>query len=100
MRESTAQQTVQKLITPNDQSIRAVFSASRAYYIDIYQREYKWTDQQVKTLLNDLEVRFSLGPRPRTAPREISQDVLERFEPYFLNPYLTHVSPTATSIVD
>lgn len=92
--------TVQKLITPHDQYIRTVFNTQRSYHIDIYQREYKWTDKQVKTLLNDLEVRFGLGKRQRTAPKEIQQDVLEHFDPYFLNTYLTHSSPTATSIVD
>ena len=101
MPESNSSQiTVQKLITPHDQFIRAVFNTQRSYYIDIYQREYKWTDEQVKTLLNDLEVRFELGKRGKTVPREIQQDVLENFEPYFLNTYLTHTSPTATSIVD
>ena len=80
-----SQTTVQKLITPHDQFIRAVFNTQRSYYIDIYQREYKWTDAQVKTLLNDLEVRFELGKRQRTAPKEIQQDVLEHFDPYFLN---------------
>lgn len=97
---SPSQTTVQKLITPHDQFIRAVFNTQRSYFIDIYQREYKWTEEQVKTLLNDLEVRFELGKRSRTAPKEIQQDVLEHFDPYFLNTYLTHTSPTATSIVD
>lgn len=46
--------TIQKLITPHDQFIRTVFNTQRSYFIDIYQREYKWTDEQVKTLLNDL----------------------------------------------
>lgn len=97
---SPSQTTVQKLITPYDQFIRAVFNTQRSYFIDIYQREYKWTEEQVKTLLNDLEIRFELGNRSRTVPREIQQDVLEHFDPYFLNTYLTHTSPAATSIVD
>ena len=97
---SASQATVQKLITPYDQFIRAVFNKQRSYYIDIYQREYKWTDKQVKTLLNDLEVRFEVSHRHKTVPQAIQQDVLEHFDPYFLNTYLTHTSPTATSIVD
>lgn len=101
MPDSTSSNTtVQKLITPHDQFIRTVFNTQRSYFIDIYQREYKWTDEQVKTLLNDLEVRFELGKRLRTAPKEIQQEVLEHFDPYFLNTYLTHTSPTSTSIVD
>jgi uncharacterized protein with ParB-like and HNH nuclease domain len=97
---SASQTTVQKLITPHDQFIRAVFNTQRSYFIDIYQREYKWTIEQVRTLLNDLEVRFELGKRARTTPKDIQQDVLEHFDPYFLNTYLTHTSSVATSIVD
>lgn len=96
----SSQTTVQKLITPHDQFIRSVFNTQRSYFIDIYQREYKWTEEQIKTLLNDLEVRFELGSRKYKVPREIQKDVLEHFDPYFLNTYLTHTSPTATSIVD
>lgn len=92
--------TIQKLITPHDQFVRMVFNTQRAYFIDIYQREYKWTSEQVKTLLKDIEVRFELGSRQLNDPREIQKDVLENFDPYFLNTYLTHTSPTATSIVD
>jgi len=97
---NSTQATVQKLITPHDQFIRTVFNMQRSYYIDIYQREYKWTDVQIRTLLNDLEVRFELGNRKYFEPKEIQKDVLENFEPYFLNTYLTHTSPTATGIVD
>ncbi len=38
--------TIQKLITPHDQFIRTVFNTQRSYFIDIYQREYKWTDER------------------------------------------------------
>jgi uncharacterized protein with ParB-like and HNH nuclease domain len=92
--------TVQKLITPHDQFIRAVFNTQRSYYIDIYQREYKWTSEQVKTLLNDFEIRFALGNRSQIEPKKIRQDVFDNFDPYFLNTYLTHTSPRVTSIVD
>jgi len=81
--------SVRSLITPQDQTLRTVFNAQRSYFIDIYQREYKWTDENVKTLLNDVEVRFTQYQRPKSAPKEIQEDVLERFEPYFLNTYLT-----------
>lgn len=97
---NAAQTTVQSVITPNDQTVRKVFNSSRSYFIDIYQREYKWTEKQVKTLLNDLEVRFGLGKRSKTAPSDIQQEVLGVFDPYFLNTYLTHTSSSATSIVD
>ncbi|MCB0556896.1 MAG: DUF262 domain-containing protein [Phaeodactylibacter sp.] len=92
--------TIKSVITPNDQFIRTVFSRAKAYYIDIYQREYKWRKSNVETLLNDIEVRFDMHAREEVDPKKIQADVLENFEPYYLNTYLTHASPTATSIVD
>jgi uncharacterized protein with ParB-like and HNH nuclease domain len=93
-------QSVRSLITPQDQTLRSVFNAQRSYFIDIYQREYKWKDENVRTLLNDIEVRFSQYERPKSDPKEIQEDVLERFEPYFLNTYLTSTTAATTSIVD
>lgn len=97
MRETNV---VRSLITPHDQTLRKVFNAQKSYFIDIYQREYKWTAENVKTLLDDIEVRFLQHDRRKTSPKEIQEDVLERFEPYFLNTYLTHTTAANTSIVD
>ena len=42
---------VKSLITPLDQTLRTVFNAQRSYFIDIYQREYKRTqDSRQKAL--------------------------------------------------
>jgi len=92
--------TVRSVITPNDQFLRSVFNTTKAYFIDIYQREYKWTPDNVKTLLDDIEVQFGINQRTKTEPKEILAEVQECFEPYFLNTYLTHSTPTNTSIVD
>jgi hypothetical protein len=92
--------TVKSLITPHDQTLREVFGVQRSYYIDIYQREYKWRDVHVRTLLNDIEVRFCLHPRRKSAPKEVQSDVLQHFQPYFLNSYLTSKTAAHTAIVD
>jgi uncharacterized protein with ParB-like and HNH nuclease domain len=92
--------SIRSLITPQDQTLRTVFNAQRSCLIDIYQREYKWTEENVKMLLNDIEVRFSLHKRTKTQAKEIQEDVLEKFEPYFLNTYLTSTTAANTSIVD
>lgn len=97
MTDTTA---VKSLITPQDQTLRTVFNAQRSYYIDIYQREYKWLEKDVKLLLNDIELRFMQHELRKTSPKEIQEDVLDRFEPYFLNTYLTHKTAQNTSIVD
>lgn len=93
-------QTIKRIITPHDQVIRTVFGASRSYFIDIYQREYRWSTDNVETLLTDIDLRFSLHARKETSPKEIQRDVLKNFEPYYLNTFLTHSSSSATSIVD
>jgi uncharacterized protein with ParB-like and HNH nuclease domain len=92
--------TVDKLITPNDKTIDKVFSSSSSYYIDIYQREYKWTQIQVQTLLNDIQVRFDIGIRKESDPKLIREDVIENFEPYFVNTFLTNEIPGKKNIVD
>ncbi len=90
----------QSLITPKDITLRSVFGEQRSYFIDIYQREYKWKGTQVKTLLTDIDTRFAQYDRPQTHPEDIKQDVLKRFEPYFLNTFLTHDATGNSSIVD
>ena len=93
-------ETVKNVITPNDKTIRDVFSNSHAYYIDIYQREYKWKASNVETLLSDIDVRFSQFSREKTEPSEIKSDVSRKFEPYFLNTFLVNSTTDYTAIVD
>jgi uncharacterized protein with ParB-like and HNH nuclease domain len=94
------QSSMRSIITPDDQTLRKVFNTQKAYYIDIYQREYKWAKENVDTLLNDFAVQFELTQRTKTDPRDIQTEVLEKFEPYFLNTYLTHSTAMNVSIVD
>lgn len=95
-----AQEIVQSLITPNAHTINKVFSEKDRYYIDIYQRDYKWQKSQVETLLRDIELRFNLTTRNISDPKNIKKDVLENFKPYFLNTYLTCKTSNYVSIVD
>jgi uncharacterized protein with ParB-like and HNH nuclease domain len=97
---STGEGTIRTVITPHDKFLRQVFSVSKAYFIDIYQREYKWVKENVETLLKDIEVHFLQKTRTKTAPEEIVSEVQSQFEPYFLNTYLTHSTATNISIVD
>lgn len=92
--------TIEKLITPDDKTIDTVFNKSTSYYIDIYQREYKWSRNQVQTLLNDIQVRFDIGLIRETEPERIKEDVLGNFEPYFVNTFLTNEVPGKKNIVD
>ena len=44
-------------VQPDKQNIDKLFSAT-TYYIDFYQRQYKWTDEPVKRLLDDVFYKF------------------------------------------
>ncbi|MCK5514096.1 MAG: DUF262 domain-containing protein, partial [Deltaproteobacteria bacterium] len=95
-----ADKTVKKVITPNEKSLLDIFRNDKSYFIDIYQREYKWDKENVKTLLQDIEVRFQLNQRTKNSPKDIERDVVSNFEPYFLNSFLTHKTEDGTYIVD
>lgn len=92
--------TVRRVITPNDLSIRDLFSRAKSFHIDIYQREYKWKAEQVEALLRDLELRFDMHQRTETDFERIQQAVQEHFQPYYLNTFLTHTETTGVAIVD
>src|SRR5688500_5869929 len=77
--------TIRSVITPNEQMLRGVFQLPKPYYIDIYQREYKWKRENIETLLKDIEVRFEQHERKKVAPQDIREDVQLHFDPYFLN---------------
>jgi uncharacterized protein with ParB-like and HNH nuclease domain len=91
---------IQSLITPNAQTINQVFSKKERYFIDIYQRDYKWEKEQIETLLKDIELHFNLSKRLIDDPKEIKKDIKENFKPYFLNTYLTSETPNHVAIVD
>jgi len=95
-------ETVKRVVTPDDKTIRVVFSQAKSFFIDIYQREYRWIDKQVETLLNDIEMRFNLFKRTKTVPQEIQTDVNSSFDPYYVNTFLTHatVNSSNLSIID
>lgn len=96
-------ETIKKVVTPHDWTIRDVFGREKAYYIDIYQREYRWQEKQVYTLLNDIEMRFNLYPRSKNGegPKAIQEDVIRNFDPYYVNTFLTHATVDGKlSIID
>ena len=47
-------------IKPKEQNINELFSINKQYYIDFYQRDYKWRREHIEKLLEDLLYRFGL----------------------------------------
>ena len=76
-------------VTPDKQNIDKVFS-STTYYIDFYQRQYKWTEEPVRRLLDDIFYKFSTEYQ-RYKDSDIELDKLvERYSWYYLNTYVTN----------
>ena len=44
-------------VIPEKQNINELFSTTN-YHIDFYQREYKWKDDEVKSLIDDIFYHF------------------------------------------
>lgn len=74
-------------IRPDEQNIDAVFTGT-SYYIDFYQREYKWREEQVTTLLDDIFYKFDQHYDEDGA--EPSVEVVERYPWYYLSTYVTN----------
>lgn len=86
-------------ISPDKQNIDRVFS-NTAYYIDFYQRDYRWTDEPVLRLLDDVFFKFK-EQYARTSDRDPSMETITAHYPwYYLNTYVTNVVNGRTYIVD
>jgi uncharacterized protein with ParB-like and HNH nuclease domain len=51
-------------ILPQKRDITALFSIGKPYYIDFYQRDYKWKKEHINKLLEDLFYRFNQDYKP------------------------------------
>lgn len=67
------------------------------YSIDFYQRDYKWEQAQVETLLNDVFFRFEASYNPDVDPNEAS---ISQYNWYYLSTYVTNQQDGRRYIVD
>lgn len=76
-------------VNPEKQNINQLFSTTN-YYIDFYQREYKWTGDEVKRLLDDIFYHFeqSYAKHPTLDASELN--VSSEYPWYYLNTYITN----------
>lgn len=86
-------------ISPDKQNIDRVFS-NTTYYIDFYQRQYKWTEEPVKRLLDDVFYKFN-EEYLRYKDSDINLDQLvTKYTWYYLNTYVTNIVDGKIYIVD
>jgi len=86
-------------IQPDKQNIDKVFS-NITYYIDFYQRDYKWTKEPVETLLNDIFYIFDNEYKKYKDFDIEIEKLIEKFKWYYLNTYVTNKSDGKVYIVD
>ncbi len=86
-------------VLPDKQNLDQVF-ANTTYYIDFYQRQYKWDDVPVKRLLDDIFYKFGIE-YPRYKDSDIDFEKLaEKYSWYYLNTYVTNVIDGKRFVVD
>ena len=83
-------------INPKQQTIDSVFGNTK-YYIDFYQREYKWKDAQVESLLDDLFYKFE---GEYDSDLDVNPGNVSKFGWYYLNTYVTNQYGGKMFIVD
>lgn len=86
-------------ISPDKQNINGVFS-NTAYYIDFYQRDYRWTDEPVLRLLDDIFFKFKQA-YVRSSGLDPSKEAVATHYPwYYLNTYVSNVVDGRVYVVD
>jgi uncharacterized protein with ParB-like and HNH nuclease domain len=98
-----------RLIEVEERDLNYIFGKSKPYSLDVYQRDYRWSDDKeykiVTQLLIDIELRFEnnikLNKRNRSSDLpNILKDVEENFKPYFLNTIMLNEQSGNIYIVD
>lgn len=95
---STSEKGIAMDITPDKQNIDGVFS-NTAYYIDFYQRDYRWTDEPVKRLLDDIFHNFN-EIYDTASDLDPCKETITRYPWYYLNTYVTNVVEGSVYLVD
>jgi hypothetical protein len=86
-------------IQPDKQNLDRTFSTT-VYYIDFYQRDYKWTEEPVKRLLDDVFYAFDEAYAKHADLEANSENINARYPWYYLNTYVTNVVGGRVFVVD
>jgi uncharacterized protein with ParB-like and HNH nuclease domain len=86
-------------IQPDKQNLDRTFSTT-VYYIDFYQRDYKWTEEPVKRLLDDVFYAFDEAYAKHADLEPNSENINARYPWYYLNTYVTNVVGGRVFVVD
>ena len=86
-------------IQPDKQNLDQTF-ATTVYFIDVYQRDYKWTDEPVRRLLDDVFYQFDDAYQKHSALEANIENINARYPWYYLNTYVTNTVGGRVFVVD
>lgn len=86
-------------ISPDKQNIDRVFS-NTTYHIDFYQRQYKWNEEPVKRLLEDVFYKFNEEYKKLKDSDIVLDQLVSKYSWYYLNTYVTNVIEGKIYVVD
>lgn len=86
-------------IQPDKQNLDRTF-ASTVYYIDFYQRDYKWTEEPVRRLIDDIFYQFEDAYAKHAALEPNAESINARYPWYYLNTYVTNTVQGKVFVVD
>ena len=86
-------------IQPDKQNLDQTFSTT-VYFIDFYQRDYKWTDEPVKRLLDDVFYNFDEAYKKHPELEPNKENINARYPWYYLNTYVTNTVGGRVFVVD
>lgn len=86
-------------VNPEKQNINTLFSTTN-YYIDFYQREYKWTGDEVNTLIDDIFYHFEQSYAKHSDLDPSEKNITAKYSWYYLNTYITNKTEGRLFVVD
>ena len=86
-------------IQPDKQNLDQTFSTT-VYFIDFYQRDYKWTEEPVKRLLDDVFYQFDETYKKHSELEPNKEHINARYPWYYLNTYVTNTVGGRVFVVD
>jgi uncharacterized protein with ParB-like and HNH nuclease domain len=86
-------------IAPDKQNIDRVFS-NTTYYIDFYQRDYKWTSEPILRLLDDIFFMFNQEYEKYSSLEPSTETIMAKYSWYYLNTYVTNIVEGKVYVVD
>ncbi len=86
-------------IQPDKQNLDRTFSTT-VYFIDFYQRDYKWTEEPVKRLLDDVFYAFDEAYAKHGDLEPSTENINARYPWYYLNTYVTNIVGGRVFVVD